>query len=137
MNHELIVQLLQLGGSIIAILLVSLLAAKLKLGGDMRIVDEDHACELAEDALFGYIPVDIAIDRAGMGALLRDASGRIMLLRRHGAHFAARLLDDHGFTRLNRNFLTIANGEKQFGAFTLDLGENAQVWASSLRHLGA
>ena len=137
MNHELIVQLLQLGGSIIAILLVSLLATKLGLGGDVRIVDEDHARALAEDALFGFSPVDIAIDRAGMGALLRDASGRIMLLRRHGAHFAARLLDGHGFTRLNRNFLTIANGEKQFGAFTLDLGENAQVWASSLRHLGA
>lgn len=137
MNQALITQLLQLGGSIIAILLLWLLAAKLGLGGDVRIRDENHARTLAEDALCGFVPVDLVIDRAGMGALLRDVAGRVMLLRRHGAHFAARLLDGHSFARLDRNFLTIANGEKRFGAFTLDLGDKAQVWASSLRRLGA
>jgi hypothetical protein len=58
-----------------------------------------------------------------------------MLLRRHGARFAARLLGSHAFTRLDRNFLTIGTGEKTFGNITLDLGDKAQVWASSLRHL--
>jgi hypothetical protein len=59
-----------------------------------------------------------------------------MLLRRHGAHFAARLLDSHAHARLNRNFLTIGTGETTFGVVTLDLGDKAQIWASSLRHLG-
>jgi hypothetical protein len=137
MSQAVIVQLLQLGGSIIAILLLWLLAVRLGLGGDVRIRDADHARQLAEDALDGFAPIEIAIDRAGVAALLRDAAGRVMLVRRHGAQFAARLLDNHSFARLDRNFLTVANGEKRFGAFTLDLGENAQVWASSLRRLGA
>ena len=137
MSQALLVQLLQLGGSIIAILLLWQLAARLGLGGDLRIRDEDHARQLAEDALFDFTATEMVIDRAGMGALLRDAAGRVMLLRRHGGQFAARLLDSHSFARLDRNFLTVANGEKRFGAFTLDLGDKAQVWASSLRHLGA
>ena len=137
MSQSLIVQLLQLSGSIIAILLLWLFAIKLELGGDIRIRDEDHARQLAEDALYGFIPAELVIDRAGMGALLRDAAGRVMLLRRHGGKFAARLLDSHSFARLDRNFLTVANGEKRFGDFTLDLGEQAQIWASSLRRLGA
>jgi hypothetical protein len=137
MSQALLVQLLQLGGSIIAILLLWQLAARLGLGGDLRIRDEDHARLLAEDALFDFTATDLIIDRAGMGALLRDAAGRVMLLRRHGGQFAARLLDSHSFARLDRNFLTVANGEKRFGAFTLDLGDKAQIWASSLRRLGA
>ncbi|MBX9645082.1 MAG: hypothetical protein K2W91_13415, partial [Novosphingobium sp.] len=58
-----------------------------------------------------------------------------MLLRRHGAMFASRLLDSHAFARLDRNFLTIGTGDETFGKVTLDLGDKAQIWASSLRHL--
>ncbi len=136
MTNGLAIQLIQLGGSITAILLLWWFATKLGLGGDMRICDAEHARRLAEDALHGFTPEELVIDRAGMGALLRDAAGRVMLVRRHGGQFAARLLDSHSFTRLDRNLLTIANGEKHFGAFTLDLGDDAQVWASSLRRLG-
>jgi hypothetical protein len=75
------------------------------------------------------------LDKAGIGALLRDAQGRVMLLRRHGAFFASRLLDGHSNARLDRNFLTIGTGETTFGSVTLDLGDKAQVWAASLRHL--
>jgi hypothetical protein len=60
-----------------------------------------------------------------------------MLLRRHGVHFAARLLERHDGIRLDRQFLTIGTGERTFGTVTLDLGEQAQVWAGSLRRLGA
>ena len=137
MSGALIAQLLQLGGSILAILALWWLAIKLGLGGDVRIRDEGHARQLAEDAVYGFIPAELVIDRAGMGALLRDAAGRVMLLRRHGGKFAARLLDSHSFARLDRNFLTVANGEKRFGDFTLDLGEQAPIWASSQRRLGA
>ena len=75
------------------------------------------------------------LDRAGIGALLRDSSGRTMLLRRHGAHWVARLLDSHAGIRLDRSFMTIATSDRAFGAITLDLGDQAQAWASSLRRV--
>ncbi|MEQ1542714.1 MAG: hypothetical protein ABL926_10710 [Novosphingobium sp.] len=127
---------IQIGGSVLAILLLALLASRLGLGGDVRLRDTDQVRALASAALCGFDPVETVLDRAGIGALLRDGSGRVMLLRRHGAHFVARLLDSHAFARLDRNFLTIGTGEKVFGSVTLDLGEQAQIWAASLRRLG-
>jgi hypothetical protein len=132
-----IAQAVQLGGSLLAILLLAWLAARMKLGSDVRIRSEDQARQLAAEAICGFKAIDLALDRAGIGALLRDSAGRVLLLRRHGAHFAGRLLDSHADARLDRNFLTIGSGEKTFGKVTLDLGENAQIWASSLRRLGA
>jgi len=123
-------------GSLAAILLVAWLVGWLRLGSDVRLRDEVAARELAAAALCGFDPVAVALDRAGIGALVRDARGRVMLLRRHGAQFAGRLLDSHAFARLDRNFLTIGTYDTHFGSVTLDLGNEAQVWASSLRRLG-
>ncbi len=131
-----IAQLLQLGASLAAILLLAWGCQKLGLGGDIRIRDAAEARRLAREAVCGFEAADLALDRAGIAALLRDRQGRVMLLRRHGAHFAARLLDSHAFARLDRNFLTIGSGEAAFGSVTLDLGDQAQVWAGSLRRLG-
>ena len=128
-------QLLQFGGSLVAILALGFVAWKLGLGGDLRIRDETHARELADEAMHGFEPAEVAIDRAGYGALLRDPEGRVLLLRRHGAHFASRLLDGHAHVRLDRNFLTVATSDRRFGEVTLDLGSQAQAWAASLRRL--
>lgn len=128
---------IQLAISIALILGVTLLAARLGLGVDVRLKDEEDARARARAALCGFEPVDLAMDRAGIGALLRDSAGRVMLLRRHGAQFAARLLDSHAFARLDRNFLTVGTGERHFTGVTLDLGEKAQIWAASLRRLEA
>lgn len=128
---------IQLAISLALIMGVTLLAARLGLGADVRLKDENEARALARAALCGFEPVELAIDRAGIGALLRDQAGRVMLLRRHGAQFAARLLDSHAFARLDRNFLTIGTGERHFTGVTLDLGEKAQIWAASLRRLEA
>ncbi len=130
-------KLLQFLGSLAAILVLAGIAWKLRLGGDARLRDADQARELADEALCGFDPVDIALDRARVAALLRDGDGRVMLVRRHGAHWAARLLDNHAHTRLDRTFLTVATGEQSFGSVTLDLGSEAQVWAASLRRLGS
>jgi hypothetical protein len=128
-------ELLQFGGSLLAILGLAWLALKLGLGGDRRIRGEAELRELAEEALYGFEPVEIAIDRAGLAALARDAEGRVMLLRRHGAHFASRLLDGHANVRLDRNFLIVGTSDRRFGEVTLDLGEQAGAWAASLRRL--
>ena len=61
-------QALQFAGSLIAILALAWIARKLGLGGDTRIRDEAHLRELAEEALCGFEPVDIAIDRTVRGA---------------------------------------------------------------------
>lgn len=126
---------IQLAGSLIAILVLAWIAHRLKLGGDARIRSEDEARALADEALHGFEPVDIAIDKAGMGALCRDAQGRVMLLRRHGSHWASRLLDSHAHARLDRTFLTLATADKRFGSVTFDLGEKAAIWAASLRRI--
>lgn len=128
-------QMLQFAGSLLAILALAWIASKLGLGGDTRIRDEAHLRALAEEALYGFEPVEIAIDRGGIGALARDADGRVMLLRRHGAHFAARLLDNQLHVSLDRNLLAVGTGEKRFGTITLDLGDKAPAWAASLRGL--
>ena len=126
---------IQLAISVVLILCVAWLARKLALGSDVRLRSEDEARTLCRAALCGFEPRELTLDRAGIAALARDGDGRVMLLRRHGAQFVARLLDSHAFTRLDRNLLTIGSGERYFEPITLDLGEQAQVWAASLRRL--
>ena len=128
-------ELLKLAGSIAAILFIAWLARYWQLGGDIRIRSEAQAREIADDTLPGFDPVDIAIDKAGIAALLRDADGRHLLVRRHGVQWAGRLLDGHHESRLNQGLLTVGTGEKTFGSVTLNLGAQASHWAAGLRHL--
>lgn len=128
-------ELLKLAGSIMAILFLFWLARHWNLGGDIRIRSDDDARAIADEIICGFEPVDIVLDKAGIGALMRDAGGRHLLIRRHGAQFAGRLLDRHSETRLDQNFLTVGTGERTFGTITLNLGEQAQYWAAGLRHL--
>ena len=127
--------LLQLGASLAAIFALAYFARWLGLGGDVRIRDEAHARELAQEAVPEFEPVSVARDKAGIGAILKDSAGCQMLLRRHGAHFVGRMLDTSVEARLDRNFLTLGTGEKFFGKVTLNLGDRAQHWAAGLRHL--
>ena len=128
-------ELLKLGGSIAAILFIAWFARFLRLGGDVRIRSEEQAREIANETCCGFDPVEIAIDKAGIAALLRDADGRHLLVRRHGVQWAGRLLDRHNDSRLDKNFLTVGTGEKTFGSVTLNLGSQASHWAAGLRNL--
>ena len=128
---------IQLAASVVLILGVTWLSHKLALGSDVRLRDEAEVHALAENAVCGFHPREVVMDRAGIAALARDGAGRVMLLRRHGAQFAARLLDGHADARLDRNFLTIGTGERYYAPVTLDLGDQAQVWAASLRRLAS
>ncbi len=130
-------QLLQFGGSLAAILIIAWLAMRLGLGGDVRIRDEEHARELAEEAICGFDPVDVSIDRGRTGALLRNAAGQLMVLRRHGCHFVARLVRSAEDVRLDQHRLSFITSERTFGEVTLDLGAKAPEWAASLRRMKA
>ena len=128
-------QALQFGGSLAAILLLAWFARHLGLGSDLRLRDAQVARRLADEALCGFDAQDVVLDRAGIGALLRDSAGRIMLLRRHGARWVARLLDSHAEVQFDRTFMTIVTNDKAFGAITLDLGDQVQFWSSSLKRI--
>lgn len=127
----------QAGAALTAIGFLVTLALALRLGGDVRLRDPEQARALAEAAVPGFRVVEVGLDRAGIGALVRDEQGRIMLIRRHGVHFAARLLTSHAGSRLDQNFLIVSSGERRFGTITLDLGAQAQAWVGNLRRLGA
>jgi len=128
---------LQALASLAAILALAWLARKMQLGGDPRIQGEAHAHALADEAICGFDAQAIAVDRAGIGAIARDGAGRILLIRQHGSHFAMRELVSLAGVRLDGRFLTLSTDDRHFGTITLDLGDQAQVWAASLRRLGA
>lgn len=127
--------LIQLGASLVAVLFVAWLVGKMGLGADPRIVDEAHAIRLAEEAEAGFKGVEVARDRAGFAAIVRNEEGRMMLVRAHGNHFAARPVDGQVVARLDKDFLTLAPPERTFGAVTLNLGKEAGVWAARMRSL--
>lgn len=114
-----------LAGSLVAIFTLAGVAHALGLGGDARI-DRASAVLLAEEQ--GFAAVDVALDRAGLAALVRDDGGNFMLVRRHGAHFVAQPLHDATTARLDHRFLSL-------GHVTLDLGDQAAIWAASLRRM--
>lgn len=66
--------------SLVGVLFVVQLARWMNLGGDVRIRDEDHAGALADEAMCGFVPVAVGLDKARIGALVRDAQGRVMLI---------------------------------------------------------
>ena len=122
-----------LAGSVAGIALLWFVAQRLGLGGDIRLSGPDDAIRHARED--GFDAVDATVDRAGMGALVRDAAGRYMLVRRHGVHFVTRVLRAPLDARLNHNFLTIGTNERTFGHVTFDLGADAPVWAAGLRRV--
>ena len=127
--------LIQTGASLLAVLFVAWLVGRMGLGADPRIEDAAHAIRLAEEAEAGFRGTEVARDRAGFAAIVRNAEGRMMLVRAHGNHFAARPVDAATVGRLDKDFLTLTMPEKSFGAVTLQLGKDAGMWASRMREL--
>ena len=127
--------LIQLGASLLAVLFVAWLVKKIGLGADPRIEDAAHAIRLADEAEAGFNGTEVARDRAGFAAIVRNAEGRMMLVRAHGNHFAARPVDAATVGRLDKDILTLTTPERTFGAVTLQLGKDAGMWASRMRDL--
>ena len=122
---------MRFAGSLIAILLLAGLARWLKLGPQRRLDNDDAAREAAQEALDGFEPVAIARDRAGGAALLRDAEGRILLLRRHGSHFAGRLLDGNARAGIDDGALIVDSGERRYGVVRLDI-DQPEAWRDAI-----
>lgn len=127
--------LLQAGVSLAAVSGIAWLVKKMNLGVEPRILDEAHALRLAEEAEAGFDGVSVGRDRAGYSALIANAEGRMMVIRAHGNHFAARAIDSHVMMRLDKQFLILTVPERRFGPVALQLGKQAGVWAARMRNL--
>lgn len=127
--------LLQFLGSLLAILALAGIARWLKLGPEPRLNDEESARIAADEAVSGYEPVAIGMDRLGCGAVMRDAEGRVLLLRPHGVHFAGRILTSEASAIREGDTLEIDTGEKRYGAVRLVL-DDAGAWAQAIDAVG-
>jgi hypothetical protein len=121
--------------SLLAVLALGWLARLMGLGGDVRIRDADHAKQIALDGLYGFVATDVALDRAGYSALVKDRAGRHALINTKGNNFVVRRVRPPIEGRLDHALLTIDLQEPDFAPVTLNLGEQAQYWASGLRHI--
>lgn len=126
--------LLQLAGSLAAVLFLVFVAWRLRLGGEARIADEAEARELADNAVCGFDAEAIALDQSGHGALVRDAAGRIMLLAPHGNRFVGRLLDGKAQAKLEGTRLVVVTGERRLAPVSLDLAD-APAWCRAVEAL--
>ena len=117
--------LLVFAGSLAGVAVLVLASRLLGLGSDAKIADESEARELAENAVPGFDPHEVALDATGRAALVRDRPGRIVLLAPHGARFVGRLLAGPPDAARRGGRLTV-NG------VTLELGSEAAAWAARL-----
>lgn len=125
---------LTLGASLVAVLLLAGIARWLGLGREHeRIRDAAHAIALADEAECGFDGVAADVDAAGYGAIVRNASGAMMLVRAHGNRFAARRLCPGFEARLDRGKLWLKAPEPMFGDVHLDFGPRGASIAASLR----
>lgn len=124
-------QLLQFLGSLAAIVLLAGLAWWLKLGPERRLTSEDDARRAAAEAVDGFETEDLALDTEGRAALLRDAGGRIMLLRPHGTHLAGRILTPAASARIESETLVVDTSERRYGSASLRIAE-PQAWVKRI-----
>jgi hypothetical protein len=130
--------LIQTAGSLVAILALAGLARWMKLGGDPRLADEEAVRRAAGEVEDGFTPVAIARDKDGMGAVARDAEGRIMVIQRHGNRFAGRVLGPRARATLNidlgETLLVVQPGETLFGDVYLGI-DDPRAWAEAINRL--
>jgi hypothetical protein len=121
---------LQFAGSLAAVALLVIGVHGLGFAREARLASEKEAREIAGHAPGGFVPVAIALDREGRGALLRDLGGRTVLLAPHGAHFIVEDLGEGAIAHLDGSRLAVTYGTATKARVTLDLGDDARDWAA-------
>ncbi len=124
--------LLQFGGSLLAVVLLAFFVSRLGLGRSAPILSEAEARKRAGDAIIGFEPKDVALDKAGRAALLSDSAGRLVLLTANGVHFTARELSSASSVEHRDGELVVSVGELGFGAISLSLGSDAASWGKRI-----
>ncbi|BDI59654.1 hypothetical protein [Qipengyuania nanhaisediminis] len=126
--------LLQAGGSLIAIVLLFLLARAMKLGGAPRLETDADLARIADEVDSGFVPVRHAIAVDGASALAKDSDGRIMAIKRHGNRFAGRILTSRASASEKGDLLVVHTGERNFGAVQMAC-DDRRIWAEAINQL--
>lgn len=126
--------LVQFGASLLAILALYGLARMLRLGGSSTLRDKDHLRAVADEVDSGFCIDQLAVDHAGAAALVKDSGGRIMVIKRHGNHFAGRILNKGTNVREEVDALVVDCGEVRFGKVRLSI-DNPASWADAINRL--
>ncbi len=127
-------QILIFAGSLVAIFALAGLARWLKLGGTPTLGSEADAARAAGEVWDGYEPLEIALDKQGAAALLRDDEGRIMVIKRHGNRFAGRILTGNASASVTGEGIEVATGEARYGSVSLTI-RDAASWADAVNAL--
>ncbi len=120
--------LLLFGGSLLAVVLLTIFVARLGLGRHPPLLSEAEARKQAADAIHGFEPLDVALDKSGRSALLSDGAGRVVLVAAKGVHFTVRQLGSASSTEHQDGVLKVRVGEMGFGLVSLQLGDDAAAW---------
>lgn len=126
--------LLQFAGSLVAIFALYGLARWLKLGGKVVLGSDEDVRLAAGEVVDGYEAQRISISRGGRAALANDDQGRIMMIKRHGNHFAGRLLSNAASVHEEVDALLVDSGEARFGSVRLAL-DDPGYWADAINRL--
>lgn len=110
--------LLILAGSVAAILLLAGIAWALKLGRGGRIERPEDAADAAEATLPGFTTANAVVGADGAGALAVDVTGRVAVMKRHGARIATREVP-WSAVRSTAQGIVIETGERRFGRVAL------------------
>lgn len=106
--------LLQLGGSLVAVLALAGIAAMLGLGR-MQIADAATARAEAEAAFDDFEAGEVTLGSDGRAAIVHGLDGSIALLKLHGAHVAARRLPASAIRETSQGW-QVDSGERLFGS---------------------
>ncbi|HEX8383220.1 MAG TPA: hypothetical protein VF592_07580 [Sphingomonas sp.] len=105
----------QLGGSLLAILLLAGIAWWLRLGRDARIESPEAAADAADHALPGFRTGGAVVGADGMAALAVDRDAvRLAVCKRHGARIAVREVGWDA-VRSTPEGIVVETGERRFG----------------------
>ena len=119
-EHLQLSELLLLGGSIVGVLALVLVAWLLRLGGTV-IAGEADAKHEAEAYQLGFTAVEAFVSGDGKAALVRGVDGEFIVLKVHGANVAARRLEVPLRVKVSEEGVVVATGERMFGNVALRL----------------
>lgn len=114
--------LMLLFASLAAILAVAGLVWLLQLG-ESKIGDAQDAARIAEEQIAGFQSGPVLMSDDGEAALIEGTDGRVVILKRHGAHCAGRVLQKPLRVHRCSEGWKVETGDPRFGHVALALSK--------------
>ncbi len=114
-------------------------ARRLDLGRGTCIRDDDHARQIAQNELIGFIGRQVLIDYSGQSALVRgggdgDGAGgesgadNYVYIRKHGAHFVTHMINGTSIIQENDDQVILQHSDLPGGAAILQITISDQTF---------